>query len=222
MGGLVRYVADRWGANRIRPGQSETESDSSPGVLCATGYIAGGAIAGVIIGFLSFGDALPRYLAQWQFQREVITEAQSLEKSAEVLARQELKLTGKTEQELSATEANELTQAAKEIEELNEPLLIQHVKVAKGTKLVLPKKDSMDVEQDTTLGDLARAKFGNADKAQLLYDDNKDSLKLPEQLPAGVALKVPQGNNMALAAFGVLTLFLVLVSVGWILRTGGG
>ena len=52
LGGLVRYLADRWGANRIRPGQSETESDSSPGVLCATGYIAGGAIAGVIIGFL--------------------------------------------------------------------------------------------------------------------------------------------------------------------------
>src|SRR5207302_9949147 len=65
LGGLVRYVADRWGANRIRPGQSETASDSSPGVLCSSGYIAGGAIAGVIIGFLSFSDSLPRLISQW-------------------------------------------------------------------------------------------------------------------------------------------------------------
>src|SRR5262249_26220751 len=33
---------------------SEADQDSSPGVLLSTGYIAGGAIGGVLIAFLSF------------------------------------------------------------------------------------------------------------------------------------------------------------------------
>jgi hypothetical protein len=53
-GGLVRYVAD-WHARRTQGANySETDQDSSPGVLLSTGYIAGGAIAGVLIAFLSF------------------------------------------------------------------------------------------------------------------------------------------------------------------------
>ncbi|HEV2948936.1 MAG TPA: oligopeptide transporter, OPT family, partial [Gemmataceae bacterium] len=219
LGGLVRYVADHWGANRIRPGQSETASDSSPGVLCSTGYIAGGAIAGVIIGFLSlpFVDFIPRYLSQWQFHKVTISQSQSLAKSADMLAREELNLAGKADKELSGSEADELKQYAKEIEELNDILLPQSIKLMKGAKLQLPGKEFMVVEQDTTLGELAQARFGNAEKAQLLYDDNKDILTLPEALPAGVALKIPQGNGAALAAFGLLTLFLIMVGIGFIL-----
>src|SRR5262249_8293816 len=58
-GGLVRYVADRWSRRGAAGPVSETEADTSPGVLMATGYIAGGAIAGVVIGFLSFSDEIP-------------------------------------------------------------------------------------------------------------------------------------------------------------------
>ena len=140
-----------------------------------------------------------------------------MEKSAAELARKELHLAGKTDKELSAAEADELKQYAKEIEELNEGVVPQYVKISQGTKLHLPGKEVLVVEQDSTLGDLARSKYGNADKAQLLYDDNKETLTLPEVLPAGVSLKVPQGNGPALLAFGLLTLFLIMVGVGFIL-----
>ena len=58
IGGMVRWLADR----RIRPGleargftaeQIAAEADKSPGVLMASGYIAGGAIAGIVIAFMA-------------------------------------------------------------------------------------------------------------------------------------------------------------------------
>ncbi len=58
IGGLIRWAVDRWIAKKYE-GQGLTEeqlvaeSDKSPGVLMASGYIAGGAIAGIIIAFLA-------------------------------------------------------------------------------------------------------------------------------------------------------------------------
>jgi hypothetical protein len=58
IGGMVRWLADRYLA-RKHQGQSLTEEqltaegDKSPGVLLASGYIAGGAIAGIIIAFMA-------------------------------------------------------------------------------------------------------------------------------------------------------------------------
>ena len=76
IGGLIRWAVDRWIArkhagNNLTDDQLIAEGDKSPGVLMASGYIAGGAIAGIIIAFLagvpfmagfnetitSFGDA---------------------------------------------------------------------------------------------------------------------------------------------------------------------
>ncbi|HLL70615.1 MAG TPA: oligopeptide transporter, OPT family [Pyrinomonadaceae bacterium] len=57
-GGLVRYAVDRY-LRRKLTGRNLTEDelvaegDKSPGVLLASGYIAGGAIAGIIIAFLA-------------------------------------------------------------------------------------------------------------------------------------------------------------------------
>jgi uncharacterized oligopeptide transporter (OPT) family protein len=57
-GGLIRWLVDR--KMRKRPGyaamseeQFVQESDKSPGVLLSSGYIAGGAIAGIIIAILA-------------------------------------------------------------------------------------------------------------------------------------------------------------------------
>ncbi len=61
-GGMVRHVVDRWNRRKAAGPRAESESDMSPGVLFSTGYIAGGAIAGVLIAFLSFSDTVPRML----------------------------------------------------------------------------------------------------------------------------------------------------------------
>jgi putative OPT family oligopeptide transporter len=58
IGGMIRWAVDRWIARKYA-GQNLTqeelvaEGDKSPGVLMASGYIAGGAIAGIIIAFLA-------------------------------------------------------------------------------------------------------------------------------------------------------------------------
>jgi putative OPT family oligopeptide transporter len=58
LGGMIRWGVDKWiarkhaGAN-LTEDQLIAEGDKSPGVLMASGYIAGGAIAGIIIAFLA-------------------------------------------------------------------------------------------------------------------------------------------------------------------------
>jgi len=58
IGGMIRWLVDR--KLRQKPAHAKlsqeeftAESDKSPGVLLASGYIAGGAIAGIIIAFLA-------------------------------------------------------------------------------------------------------------------------------------------------------------------------
>jgi putative OPT family oligopeptide transporter len=58
IGGLVRLLVDKWiakkhAASRLTRDQLIAEGDKSPGVLMASGYIAGGAIAGILIAFLA-------------------------------------------------------------------------------------------------------------------------------------------------------------------------
>jgi hypothetical protein len=57
IGGMIRLLADAWVRKKYRgmnltEDQLVAEGDKSPGVLMASGYIAGGAIAGIIIAFL--------------------------------------------------------------------------------------------------------------------------------------------------------------------------
>jgi uncharacterized oligopeptide transporter (OPT) family protein len=58
VGGLIRWLVDRyWGKHpshaHLDAEGHAAESDKSPGVLLASGYIAGGAIAGIVIAFLA-------------------------------------------------------------------------------------------------------------------------------------------------------------------------
>lgn len=58
VGGLVRWLVD-WRrrhelrAHNLDQAQLQADSDRSPGVLLASGYIAGGAIAGIVIAFMA-------------------------------------------------------------------------------------------------------------------------------------------------------------------------
>lgn len=62
LGGLARWVVERWRRGGGQASESEAESEMGSGVLFSTGYIAGGAIAGVLIGFLSFSDSITQAL----------------------------------------------------------------------------------------------------------------------------------------------------------------
>lgn len=58
IGGMIRWLVDLWlrkkyAARNLTEEQFVAETDKSPGVLMASGYIAGGAIAGIIIAFLA-------------------------------------------------------------------------------------------------------------------------------------------------------------------------
>ncbi|XZE18308.1 OPT family oligopeptide transporter [Pirellulaceae bacterium SH449] len=55
VGGMVRYLADKW------KGRSQGEDDSSPAVLLSSGYIAGGAIAAVLISLMNFSPAITQW-----------------------------------------------------------------------------------------------------------------------------------------------------------------
>jgi putative OPT family oligopeptide transporter len=50
-GGLLRWVTDRWRGVSA----SEAETETSPGVLLSSGYIAGGTLCGLLYGFLVMG-----------------------------------------------------------------------------------------------------------------------------------------------------------------------
>ena len=91
VGGLVRWLAD-WRTRRTAGDReiSESESDMSPGVLLSTGYIAGGAIAGVVVAFLSFGDTVPKMLSTWQFRTAEIKQVLPLNQQYREIAHQQL------------------------------------------------------------------------------------------------------------------------------------
>ncbi|MBI3564626.1 MAG: OPT/YSL family transporter, partial [Elusimicrobia bacterium] len=56
VGGLIRWFADKWTKKK------EGEGDMSPGVLFSSGYIAGGAIAGIVVALLTLDPKLAKTL----------------------------------------------------------------------------------------------------------------------------------------------------------------
>jgi putative OPT family oligopeptide transporter len=219
VGGLVRYVADKLAALTSGRTRTEAESDSSPGILLATGYIAGGAIAGVIIAFLSFNEKIPRLLAEWEYTKVTIKQPQPLAELAREIASQQLGVGGISKGSLTEKEQSDL---AKEIVELNENDLQDYVEVKEGTRLKLPGNKPYDVKKTKRLDELVKDFPDESYKTATIFDLNKDQLKLPTEVPAGATLKLPQKTAMALVAFGVLVIFLVLVGVGWIMSAPPG
>jgi hypothetical protein len=73
VGGLVRWGVDKYLRRRLAhrnmtEDELVAEGDKSPGVLLASGYIAGGAIAGIIIAFLAgvpYFAGFNRSMADW-------------------------------------------------------------------------------------------------------------------------------------------------------------
>jgi hypothetical protein len=208
-GGLVRYAVDRF---RRRPQEGpapEPESDMSPGVLLSTGYIAGGTIAGVLVAFLSFSDAIPRALGVWQYRQFSLAEPAPVDEAFHRAALHELGPKPSREN---------LDRMVDEIKELNSDLPPRYAPVPAGTTLRLPGNRTHAVREATTLGDLAREVLADERQASTLFDLNQDKLKPPAALPAGVGLKVPQHNYPAVLTFAMLAAILVAVGLGWIMQ----
>jgi uncharacterized oligopeptide transporter (OPT) family protein len=54
VGGMLRWLTDRWRGVSA----SEAETETSPGVLLSSGYIAGGTLCGLLIGFLAMAFSI--------------------------------------------------------------------------------------------------------------------------------------------------------------------
>ena len=71
IGGAIRWLVDRarrkeLAAHKLTEDQLAAQADRSPGVLLASGYIAGGAIAGIIIAFMAgVFDRVDANLTTW-------------------------------------------------------------------------------------------------------------------------------------------------------------
>jgi putative OPT family oligopeptide transporter len=57
-GGLIRWLTDRWRGVSA----SEAETETSPGVLLSSGYIAGGTLCGLLLGFAAMASENARKL----------------------------------------------------------------------------------------------------------------------------------------------------------------
>ena len=224
VGGLTRWVADRFSSTPDGRPRSQEQSDMSSGVLLATGYIAGGAIAGVLVAFLAFSDTIPRLLANWQHRTEAIAQEMSLEDAAIMFAQRE-SIAGSADEESDDPNTTEselhprIKELAAEISELNSDLQSHYAQVPAGTTLVLPGRRQFRVDAAEYLGDVAERELGSASQATLLLTLNKGTIQPAAQLPAETEFKLPQHMWPALVAFGVLAGFLLLVGLGWLMAT---
>ena len=230
-GGLVRAGVDHFVTRRARAilanAQTEEEkaaaeleilkqTETSPGVLLASGYIAGGSIAGVVLAFFAFSDTLPKDLAQWQYPTWTAPHAGSLAKLAEEAAKERL---GK-----DAT-PEELKAEIQRVVDLNEEegIPARLITVPVGTKIFDLSGKENEVKEATTLGQLARTLAGREYLAGNLFKVNTDKgIKLTkmETIPAGTTLLMPQPAWPALVAFGGLALLLCLVGWGYLIPGG--
>ncbi len=210
VGGVVRWAADRWTQAAGGKARSEAESEMSSGVLMATGFIAGGAMAGVLIAFLLLSsERIKEKLGVWQYRLEPVAAARPLAEECADAAARELGLG----QARSAVENEEFKSLSDEIADLNVDQLARFVAVPAGAKLALPNGQTLTTPHAASLGRIAAESLGSEDQAELIFDLNEERLAKPDRLPAGAELKIPQRNWPSLAAFAGLAAALLFVAL---------
>jgi len=210
VGGLVRYIVDVLSRKRSGVKSSELESEMSSGVLFSTGYIAGGTLAGVIIAFFTFSDRLTQGLSVWQYRRTPITVAATFSEQCYLLAKNELG-------EKAADK--DVNRMASHIYDLNSQLLTLYVPLPAGMVLNMPGDKTEQIRSETTLGEFAKTVLNAEDKAASLLELNSDRLRLPQGLPVGVEMRLPQHTYPSLIAFAILASILMVVGFGWIFKS---
>lgn len=191
-GGLVRYVVDRYN-NRPREGHpdqkeelNEAETEMSPGVLMSTGFIAGGAIGGVLIAFLSFNDSIPKALGVWQYRTWTATQSGTVNELSTQLAREEAGANA-DERDLEDLQGN--------IQSLNSSLTLRYLSVPAGEVLNLPQNKRVTTTEQKYLQDLAAEHLGNADNSQLLINLNDALLAKKISIDEGQKVNVSKDKE---------------------------
>jgi putative OPT family oligopeptide transporter len=214
-GGMIRWLVDL----RNRPNAKEAlvadNSDMSPGVLLATGYIAGGAICGVLLAFVAFSEEIPKRMAAWQYGHATVAQRAPLADQFAQAAEQELHV----DESATGQAQEDRKRLAAQISELNADLVDRATPVPAGMVLRLPKDATFTAPTEMTLGDVARQSLGAPEKAALLFELNKAQLKKPDRLPPGTELRMPPRNWPALTAFSILGVVLIVVGMGWWLKS---
>jgi putative OPT family oligopeptide transporter len=229
LGGIVRWIVDRKyakegeaaiaaaGDDPAKKAAAELEalrkSETSPGVLLASGYIAGGSLAGVLLAFLAFSDNIPDDLATYQYSQVAVEKPITLEKATDEYTRATLgneqvdrakailALNKKNEQ-LTRDERALLSEYAETTGKFagpNKRVPYLWVTVPKGTILKLPENEPYTPSAAKTLKEIATELFKDPTQAKKLAEINSVNLKLtpetnPEtvSVPAGTEIKVPK------------------------------
>jgi len=233
LGGMIRYIVERVGKARGTTPASESEAEMSAGSLLSTGYIAGASIAGVLIAFVAASPIISQKAAHWQYRTSTLDREMSVDDAFSEGARHDLGLGAGA---IPADKEQKYDDLLGEFAEANESQLPKYILLPPGTKLVFPQGSvlydqsgggSRTLEKEETiaspdkptlLGAFAAQIQGDEDKASAIYENNKDTLKLPQQLPKDAVIKLPQSDMTALIASGFMVLFLLLVGLGVFLK----
>jgi putative OPT family oligopeptide transporter len=196
------------------------KSETSPGVLLASGYIAGGSLAGVMLAFLAFSDEIPKDLSRWQYRTVAIGQAKSFDQAVKDIARERYGIDADRLDPKADADKPRLERLS-ELKQINSDMPILLTRVPQGTVLKLPKKEgkgeTYTVTQDSTLGQVAEQVLGRARKATDIAPLNP-TLKPPEVLPADTELRIPQTRWPAILGFSALAFLLLAVGVGWVMK----
>lgn len=213
IGGIIRWGVDWWMARSHAAAIAEAadpeakaraeieairKSETSPGVLLASGYIAGGSLAGMLLAFTNFSDRLPAVLSAWQYRTVQVSTARPLGDAADEIGRRELHLPPPGET-LSSSQQKKLDAFTEEVKDLNSAELARVAPVPPGAKVRLPKKETYTAPADTTLGAIAAEKLGSQDKAMALLKLNRQELVPFVKVPKGMALRLPDYTTHVVA-----------------------
>ncbi len=211
LGGAIRWAAEWWTARSHAAAasaamdpeakaQAEIEAirkaETSSGVLLASGYIAGGSLAGMLLAFTNFSDHLPRLLTAWQYRTERVASARPFGDVAEEIGRRELHLPAPGTR-LEEAQQKRLDAFVETLADLNSHELIRYAPVSRGTLVRLPKKETYAAKENTTLGAVAEEVLGSASKAVALMKLNRQELVPYVELAKGTRIRMPDYKTHA-------------------------
>ena len=188
-------------------------SETSGGVLMASGFIAGGSIGALLIAFLNFDPTLVDDLKSYEHGSAPLAKEVTFKKAIEEAAEKRAGFNGsalakKKKEELTPAEKKKLEQwqeAVDEIEGINSGLPAVWTKIPKGTILRVQGVETYTLDRDRTLLDLSIELYQDPVVATTLADLN--SLRLLEYPPIDLMpfamTKTPLGKDYDLISHGL-------------------